>query len=96
MALALGGMLLAWFSRSAHWLYLRVEPEGGGWPRRLVLCFPLPLGALGGLLPAARRPTPIPVQERRRLGKALKQYVTPETPIHIQVDDGDRVEVFIG
>ncbi len=28
--------------------------------------------------------------------RQIKQHLTPETPLYIQVDDGDRVEIFIG
>ncbi|RMF49429.1 MAG: hypothetical protein D6755_02390 [Anaerolineae bacterium] len=99
VAFSLGGLLLTWLSRSAHWLYLRVEPEGDDWPRKLVFIFPLPLGILTwvlGWIPHWIDELPISAADWRQLGREIKEHLTPETPLYIQVDDGDRVEIFIG
>ncbi|GAB4535514.1 MAG: hypothetical protein Fur0018_25870 [Anaerolineales bacterium] len=98
VVLSLGG-LLAWLRRSARWLYLRVEPQGDDWPRKLVFIFPLPLGILSwvlGWIPHWIDELPISAADWRQLGREIKQHLTPETPLYIQVDDGDRVEIFIG
>lgn len=99
VALSLTGLLLAWMSRSARWLYLRVMPEGEDWPHKLVFIFPLPLGLLSwvlGLVPHWIDKLPISANDWRELGRQIKQHLTPETPLYIQVDDGDQVEIFIG
>ncbi len=99
VALFLSGMLLAWLSRTARWIYLKVEPAGDDWPRKLVFLLPLPLGILTwalGWIPHWVDGLPISAADWRQLGREIQRHLTPETPLYIQVDDGDRVEIFIG
>jgi hypothetical protein len=90
-------MVLAWQARNAPWLHLRVEQEKDEWPRNIVLSFPIPirptawfLRTFGHRIPALED---TPVDE---IIQALGQSVTPDNPIFIEVEEGDRVQVFIG
>lgn len=90
-------MILAWQARNAPWLHLRVEQEKDEWPRNIVLSFPIPirptawfLRTFGHRIPALED---TPVDE---IIQALGQSVTPDNPIFIEVEEGDRVQVFIG
>jgi hypothetical protein len=90
-------MVLAWQARNAPWLHLRVEQEKDEWPRNIVLSFPIPirptawfLRTFGHRIPALED---TPVDE---IIQALGQSVTLDNPIFIEVEEGDRVQVFIG
>lgn len=99
-ALGLFVMLLAWFSRSAPWLHLRVQQAPGETPQRISLSFPLParsgawfVRVFGGFIPGLRdRPV-------ENLLYMVQQTAETGEPIHIEVDEGEageKVEIFIG
>jgi uncharacterized membrane protein len=93
-------LVLAWQSRTAPWLHLRVQQKPGERPQRIAFSFPIPI-----------RPT---VWLLRTFGSNIKEVddlsldemliavgdkATPENPIYIQVDEGDqgeKVEIYIG
>lgn len=93
-------MLLAWSSRSAPWLHLRVQQAPGASPQRIALSFPLPartgawfVHTFGGFIPGLRDR---PVED---LLQMVQQTAVTGVPIHIEVDEGDageKVEIFIG
>jgi hypothetical protein len=93
-------MFLAWSSRAAPWLHLRVQQAPGATPQRIALSFPLPVGVgawfvriFSGLIPGLRDR---PVEDLLRM---VQQTATSGEPIHIEVDEGEygeKVEIFIG
>lgn len=99
---AIGLLLIAigLYSRSAHWLHLRVQQSPGEKPERIAISMPLPirpaawfLRTFGDRLPNIRETN---VDE---ILLAVGKHATPENPIYIQVDEGeggDKVEIYIG
>jgi hypothetical protein len=90
---------LAWGSRTARWIHIRVEQSPGDWPPRIALSFPLPLRFLAWFLRTFRSRIPglggTAVDE---VIMALKSSATLENPFYFQVEngeDGERVEIFI-
>jgi hypothetical protein len=93
-------MALAWASRSAPWLHLRVQQKPGEHPQRIAFSFPLPirptawfLRNFGGRIPQLKDTSLDEVL------LAVGESTSPESPIYIQVDEGDegeKVEIFIG
>ncbi len=91
---------LAFRSRTAPWLHLRVRQKPGEKPQTIAFSFPLPLGptawffrTFGGRIQGLRG-----VQVDQIL-TAMGGSVSPENPIYIQADegeDGDKVEIYIG
>jgi hypothetical protein len=90
-------MLLAWWSRSARWLHLRISEEG---KRRIALSFPLPLSLAAWVLRLAQPFVPqlaetgvddllIALRDAEVDGEALFIDVQDE-------DDGERVQLYIG
>jgi hypothetical protein len=93
-------MALAWSSRTAPWLHVRVQQKPGERPQRIALSFPVPIRLTAWLLRTFGHKIP-------DLGKtsadefimALGEKTSPENPLYIQVDegeDGEKVEVYIG
>jgi hypothetical protein len=102
--LSVGAVALAWQSRSAPWLHLRVDQAKDEWPRRIAFSFPLPLGLaswaihnFGHYIPALDR-TGMDLKEIDKLIYGLKDYTSPDHPLFIEVDedDGDKVLIYIG
>jgi len=98
--LGLGLIMIAWSSRTARWLHVRVQQAEGEWPRNIAISFPLPIRLtawffrlFGGRIPGLQGTS---IDE---LILALDQTATPDNPLYVKVDegeDGERVEVFIG
>lgn len=92
-------LVLAWQSRTAHWLHLRVQQKPGEWPRTIAFSFPLPLRISSWFLRTFR--THIPGMEEASVDEvlaALEQSTSPDNPLYIEVDedDGERVQIYIG
>lgn len=92
-------MALAWRSRNAPWLHLRVRQKPGEWPQHISLSFPLPLRfsawfvrTFGDRIPGMKD------QNLEQVILATNSNLSPENPIYIEVDDddGERVEIYIG
>jgi TRAP-type C4-dicarboxylate transport system permease small subunit len=102
MPLILGLLLiiLATQSRTARWLYLRVEQPGHEWPRIIQFGFPLPLGLTAWLLRFLRRRIPNLLDiDLDEMLSSLGRSATPENPFYVQVEDdedGEKVEIYIG
>ncbi|MGW8250943.1 MAG: SHOCT-like domain-containing protein [Anaerolineales bacterium] len=98
---ALGVLILAlaWQSRTAHWLHLRVQQRPGEWPRTIAFSFPLPLRISSWFMRTFRRYIPgmetAPIDE---MLATLETSTSPEEPLYIEVEeeDGERVEIYIG
>jgi len=93
-------IVLAWQSREAPWLHLRVQQPPGRSPERIAFSFPLPLRqatwfmrTFGDRIPGMQG------QSLDQLIQALGTQANPENPIVIQVDEsgsGEKVEIYIG
>jgi hypothetical protein len=93
-------MALAWHSRTAHWLHLRVHQSGDSWPRVIAFSFPLPLGLVSWVMRTFG--VRIPGMETTSIDElmtAIKTSTSPENPIFIEVEDegdGELVQIYIG
>lgn len=93
-------IVMAWGSRTARWLHIRVQQRPGEWPKKIAFSFPIPLRMtawflriFGDFIPGLRGTS---VDE---LVVALGDSTSPENPLFIEVEDGEdgeRVEVYIG
>ncbi|MEW5870535.1 MAG: hypothetical protein AB1894_14770 [Chloroflexota bacterium] len=93
-------LVLAFQSRTAPWLHLRVQQRPGESPQRIAFSFPIPVGITAwGLRTFGRY---IPKLENTSLDEivlALGETRKSGTPLYIQVDEGEdeeKVEIFIG
>ena len=80
------------------WLHVRIKQKEGETPQRINISFPLPLQiAKWGLNTFGDK---IPDMKGQRAGdySDILDGITPETPfyVHVEDDDGEDVEVFIG
>lgn len=93
-------IVMAWGSRTARWLHIRVRQSPGEWPQNIAFSFPIPLRMtawflriFGDFIPGLQDTS---VDE---LIVALDDSTSPENPLYIEIEDdedGERVEVFIG
>jgi hypothetical protein len=100
MILGMLVIVLAWLSRSAPWLHLRVRQAPGEKPERIAISMPLPvrpaawfLGFFGRWIPDIRE------QSWDEVIRAVGEKTSPENPLFIQVDEGEfgeKVEIYIG
>jgi hypothetical protein len=91
-------LALAWASRSAHWIHIRVHQPPGERPQKIAISFPVPLGLMAWFLRTFRSKIPnIQGINPDEMILALR-HVSPEQPFYVEVneDDGERVEVYIG
>lgn len=99
---ALGGLLaaLAWLSRSAPWLHLRIQQAPGEKPERIAFSLPLPLHQAGWLLRLLGRRFPeLQEGDWENLLHDLGTRITSENPVLVKVDEGEfgeKVEIYIG
>ncbi len=91
---------MAAMSKKARWLHVRVKQPDGEWPQNIAISFPIPLRTSAWVL---RLIAPrIDVLDEMGLDEviiALGESATPETPLYIDVDQGDsgeQVQVYIG
>jgi len=92
-------IILAWQMRAARWLHLRIEQRPGKVPQTIRMSFPLPvqfgawgLRTFGPFVPQLRG------RDLDQIFTTLNESISAENPIYIHVDDedGERVEIFIG
>jgi hypothetical protein len=93
-------LALAWGSRTAPWIHVRVHQAQGEKPQKIAISFPIPIRlTTWGLKTFGHR---IPHMENTSLDEillALKDISQDETPLLVDVEDGEdgeRVQVFIG
>jgi len=92
-------MALAWASRTARWLHVRIHQKPGETPERISISLPIPLRLTAWFL--------------RIFGKKIPQFgntgldelimaldaTSPDAPFYVEVNEGkngERVEVYIG
>lgn len=98
--LGLAVIIMAYASRTARWLHLRVHQKTGEWPQTIAFSFPLPLRFMAWFLRTFRHY--IPHMDKTGVDEiilALGKTTSPETPFYIEVDEGDdgeRVQIYIG
>lgn len=98
--LGVGILALAWGSRTAPWLHVRVQQAPGEKPQKIAISFPIPVHLTAwGLRTFGHH---IPHMDNTNLDEvilALKDVTRDETPLFVDVDEGEngeRVQVFIG
>jgi hypothetical protein len=100
MLLGVVFMALAWSSRNAPWLHVRVQQKSDERPRRIALSFPIPIRITAWFLRAFGHKIPhLDRTSADELILALGENTNSENPLYIQVDegeDGEKVEVYIG
>ena len=92
-------MALAWASRTARWIHVRVHQEKDEWPRNIAISLPLPLRLTAWFVRVFR--PHIPNMDATSLDEMILalEKTSPSAPLFVQVnegEDGERVEVFIG
>ncbi len=100
--LLLGVLMLVLFAGSlgSHWLYVKVEPEPGEWPRHIVFGMPLPLGLAGWVL--RNFGSYINGLDQTQVDEIIELLSTgfsSKEPVIVNVHEGaghERVQVYIG
>lgn len=99
-ALGLLLIVVAWGSRTARWLHLRVQQQEGEWPRNIAISFPLPLRFTGWFVRSFRGRIPgLEEASIDELLNAVEHSTSPDTPLYVEVEDGERgerVQIYIG
>jgi hypothetical protein len=100
--LGIAVMAMAWSSRTARWLHLRVQQEPGEWPRTIAFSFPLPLRfaawvmrIFGQFIPKVNE-TGVDFDQ---LIQVLENSTNSDTPFYVEVDEGEngeKVQIYIG
>ena len=92
-------MALAWASRTARWLHVRVHQAENERPRNIAISLPLPIRFTAWLVRIFR--PHIPNVEGVNIDEMILalEKTSPDSPMYVQVnegEDGERVEVYIG
>jgi hypothetical protein len=86
--------------QKARWLFVRVEQKPGERPQRIVFGFPIPFRFMGWFTRTfGHRIRGLDKTNLDEILEAFDQTTTSDTPLVINVDEGDdgeRVQVFIG
>lgn len=100
--IGLGVIAMAWGSRTARWLHLRIKQKPGERPQTIAFSIPLPLRLTSWLLRTFGRFIP----DLREHGvdvasvvQALERTTSSETPFYVEVDEGngeEKVQIYIG
>lgn len=96
--ISVGIVALAWASRSAHWIHIRVHQRPGERPQNIAISFPVPLSLTAWFLRTFR--SKIPNMEGVNPDEMVLalNHVTPDKPFYVEVNEenGEHVEVYIG
>jgi hypothetical protein len=91
------GMMVTY---KARWLHIRIHQKEGESPENIVISMPFPIRLVRSMYPFISRwmPAEIKATDWSELLRDMEDGLTPENPLHIQVDDerSGQVEVFIG
>lgn len=100
--LGIAVMAMAWGSRTARWLHLRVQQKPGEWPSTIAFSFPLPLRfaawfmrMFGSFIPEVKESG----VDLDQLIQVFESNTSPDTPLYIEVDEGEhgeKVQIYIG
>jgi len=90
--------VIAWESKKALWLHVRIQQKPGEKPERLAFSFPLPLSMIGWGV--ARFSDKMPAAQAEQVSefiRSLKQDIKPDEPFSVVADDkdGEKVEIWI-
>jgi hypothetical protein len=93
-------MALAWTSRNARWIHIRIQQAPGESPERIALSFPLPIRPTAWLLRLFGRWIPgLNESGLDELILALERHPGDQAPLFVEIDEGEtgeRVQVLIG
>jgi hypothetical protein len=97
--LGVGVMALAWSSRTARWLHVRVHQPSGERPRKIAISIPLPLRLTAWFFRTFGHH--IPNMQNTSIDEIIMalEHTSNEAPFYVEVNEGEggeRVEVFIG
>ena len=92
-------LALAWGSRQARWLHVRIRRQPGESPQRISISLPLPLRLAALVIRIFNIRTP--EIDNQRLSDLILtlEKTSPEAPFYVHVndsDDGEQVEIYIG
>ncbi len=93
-------MALAWWSRTARWLHVRVDTGKDEFPRHIAISFPIPSRLIAwGVRFASKRN--LNASEKLRtvseMIAMMDEGVSSEAPLLVEVNEGkEHVQVFIG
>jgi hypothetical protein len=93
---------MAWGSRTARWLHLRVQQEPGEWPQTIAFSFPLPLRFAAWIMRTFGQFIPRVNEiglDFDQLIQSFEDSTTPDTPFFVEVDEGENgesVQIYIG
>lgn len=92
-------MALAYASRTARWLHVRVHQKPGESPRNISISLPIPLRLTAWFFRTFKGK--IPGMGNTGIDELIMalEATNPDTPFYVEVDegeDGERVEVYIG
>lgn len=93
-------VILAWQSRQAPWLHLRVRQPAGEWPDKVAVSLPLPVGPAAWFFRTfGKHIRGLEGQNLDQIIQAVGEKTSPDNPISIHVDDpdsGEKVDIYIG
>jgi len=92
-------MALAWASRTAPWLHVRIQQKPGETPQKIAISFPLPIRLAGwGLRTFGHHIPNMEGVDMESMMKAIDASAREGTPFFVDVndEDGEHVQVFIG
>ena len=92
-------MALAWGSRTARWLHVRIHQAENERPRNIAISLPLPIRFVAWLVRIFR--PHIPNMNGANIDEMILalEKTSPDSPMYVQVNEGEageRVEVYIG
>jgi hypothetical protein len=92
-------MALAYASRTARWLHVRVHQKPGEKPQNIAISLPIPLRLTAWFFRTFKGH--IPHMENTGIDELIMalEATNPDTPFYVEVDEGangERVEVYIG
>jgi hypothetical protein len=97
--LGLGILVLAWQTRAAPWLHLRVRHADGDRRQTVSLSFPLPVRAAAWFFRTFGKRIPALADKNLdMLLLALESNLSADAPMYIEADggDGEQVQIYIG
>jgi hypothetical protein len=97
--IGVGLMTLAAMSSTARWLHVRVKQKPGQKPAVIAISMPLPFGLIKlAMRLFGHRIPQVKGQNIAEMVDMLDQNLSNDTPFYVHVDDedGEQVEVFIG